>query len=67
MAPPQHHQASAKVPTLAVLFQIHPAAEQARRVREYQNRQQCSWQEAWDAVKAEHPHLFDAGRAQPNE
>jgi len=56
-----HHRAAAKSPPAeSGPFPSH-SAEQVRQVREYQNRQECSWQEAWDAVKAEHPNLFKAG------
>ena len=53
-----HHRASAKPPCEAQQMDSKPE-EQRKQVRAYQNRLQCSWQEAWDAVKAEHPHLFN--------
>lgn len=41
----------------------HRDRELTRTIREYQNRNHCRWQEAWDAVREEQPELFGKEKA----
>ncbi len=60
-AAPQHDPARACTPgPNPFATRVH---EQRQAVFEYKNRHDCSWQQAWDSVRAQRPELF--GNAQP--
>jgi phage I-like protein len=56
---PVHQRSQARIPQAG-----RHDRELSRSIREYQNRHQCRWQEAWDGVREERPELF--GKALEN-
>jgi phage I-like protein len=54
-----HNRAAAKTPpSNGWIAPEGKAAEQRQAVTEYKNRHSCTWQHAWNAMRAERPELF---------